>query len=153
MKAIPDDIKKYEVVDAKGAVLGRMGSLVAKHLLQGRYVAIVNAGSAIISGSRSSIKSKYMIRLNLQEKENPEHSPYWPRRSDMLVKRIIRGMLPYRSAHGKEAYERLRVYISMPDEFKDAKKLEIEKKDPSRMYSNYTTIAELSRLLGYEKKM
>ena len=66
MKAIPDDIKKYEVVDAKGAVLGRIGSIVAKHLLQGKYVAVVNADNAIISGSKSSIKSKYMIRLNLE---------------------------------------------------------------------------------------
>ena len=87
-----NDLKGYEVIDAENLVLGRMGTSVAKMLMQGRKVAIVNAEKAIITGNRSVIVARYNTRRNLQEKENPEHSPHWPRRPDLLVKRIIRGL-------------------------------------------------------------
>src|SRR5208283_3118888 len=90
-----DNYKDYVVYDAKDKVLGRLASTVAKELLNGKKVAVVNAERAFITGTKKVIVKRYKVRLNLQEKENPEHSPYWPRRPDMLVRRIIRGMLPY----------------------------------------------------------
>ncbi len=114
---------------------------------------MVNSEKAIISGSKKVILEKYKTRVNLKEKANPEHSPYWSRRPDFLVKRIIRGMLPYRKPSGKAAYRRLRVYIGMPQELSKSKLVEIESKDPRTMYVNYITIEELSRLLGYESKI
>ena len=140
------------VFDADKKVLGRLASIVAKNLLNGSEVVVVNSEKAIISGSKRVILERYRTRVNLKEKANPEHSPYWSRRPDFLVKRIIRGMLPYRKPSGKAAYRRLRVFVGIPEQFSKAKPIEIESKDPKRMYVGHMTIAELSRLLGYGRE-
>ncbi|MCL4373792.1 MAG: 50S ribosomal protein L13 [Candidatus Marsarchaeota archaeon] len=145
------DFNDFNVYNAKDQILGRLASRVAKELLSGKKVAVVNARYAVITGSKGAIVSKYRTRLNLQEKENPEHSPYWSRRPDMLFKRIVRGMLPYRKPHGKSAYKRLRVFQLMPEGLKGFKQEAIESKDLKDIYVNHITLGELSKLLGYEK--
>ncbi|MCL4403262.1 MAG: 50S ribosomal protein L13 [Candidatus Marsarchaeota archaeon] len=141
----------YIVYDATEKVLGRLATGVAKQLLSGKKVAVVNAESAIITGSPKVLAAKYKTRLDLQDKANPEHSPYWSRRPDMLVKRVIRGMLPYHRPKGKSAYRLLKVYMGVPEELKGAKRVEYESKDPDRLYVRYTKISELSKALGYRK--
>ncbi len=143
--------EKTIVYDANGKVLGRLASVVAKSLLSGSTAVIVNSEKAIISGDKKMILQRYKTRVDLKEKANPEHSPYWSRRPDFLVKRIVRGMLPYRMPRGKDAYRRLKVYMGVPEEFSKAKPIEIESKSPKDLYVGYVTIAELSRLLGYER--
>ncbi len=143
---------RYDVYDAEGKVLGRLASAVAKQLVMGKSVAVVNASKAVISGKGGVIAARYKTRLDLKESENPEHSPYWSRRPDMLVKRIIRGMLPYRRPKGKDAYRRLRVFMGVPEELKGAKPIELNMKDPNRIYTGYITVEELSKLLGYRVK-
>jgi large subunit ribosomal protein L13 len=144
--------QEYEVFDAKDKILGRLASTVAKRLLQGQKVAIINAGDAIISGDKKGIKKKYKTRLDLQEKENPEHSPYWSRRPDFLVKRVVRGMLPYhKKTTGRDAYKRLIVFVGTPDDFKKMKPIEVNTRDPKMLYTGYVTVSELSKLLGYNK--
>jgi large subunit ribosomal protein L13 len=144
--------KTYEVYDAKDKVLGRVASVVAKQLLNGKSIAVINAEQAIITGNKEVTVARYKVRLNLQEKENPDHSPYWPRRPDMLVRRIIRGMLPYhKKPSGKDAYRRLMVFQGEPKELKGFKINEIKSKDPKGIYVNYLKVGELSKLLGYNK--
>ncbi len=143
------DFDTYKLFDAKDMLVGRLASVAAKELLNGNNVVIINSEKALMSGTKSYLVKKYKVRLNLQEKENPEHSPYWPRRPDMLLKRIIRGMLPHNKPRGREAYRHLVVFIGAPSKFKDAKPVEIEKKDAKRMYVNAVSIEELTGLLGY----
>ncbi|MDE1832984.1 MAG: 50S ribosomal protein L13 [Candidatus Micrarchaeota archaeon] len=150
-QARPSAPKKV-LYDANDKVLGRLGSEVAKKLLNGDEVAIINAQGAIITGDKRIIIKRYRTRLNLQEKENPEHSPFWPRRSDLLVKRVIRGMLPYRKPSGKSAYRRLRVYMGVPEAFKATKPIEIISKNPKTIYSGYIKVGQLSKLLGYNRE-
>ncbi len=145
------DYNDFIVYNAKDQILGRLASRVAKDLIKGKKVAVVNARMAVITGSKRSILEKYKRRLGLQEKENPEHSPYWSRRPDMLFKRIVRGMLPYRKAHGKAAYKRLRVFQLVPEELKNFKYEDFKTKDLKSIYVNHITLEELSTLLGYEK--
>jgi large subunit ribosomal protein L13 len=146
--------KSVIVFDAKDKVLGRLSSVVAKHLMQGNEVIVINAEQAIISGEKRVILARYKTRINLKEKENPEHSPYWSRRPDLLVKRIIRGMLPYhKKPAGKAAYRRLRVYIGVPEDIPKKKPIEINSKDPKSIYVGYITVGELSKLLGYEREV
>ena len=141
----------FIVYDATEKVLGRLATGVAKQLLSGKKVAVVNAESAIITGSPKVLAAKYKTRLDLQDKANPEHSPYWSRRPDMLVKRVIRGMLPYHRPKGKSAYRLLRVFIGVPEELKGAKPVEYKGKEPDRLYVKYTKVSELSKALGYRK--
>lgn len=141
-----------EVINASGLVLGRLCTTVAKMLLSGKRIAVVNAEKVIITGDRKVIVSRYFVRRNLLEKENPEHSPKWSRRPDFLVKRIIRGMLPYKKPRGKTAYKGLYVFIGIPDELKKVKPIDIKVKSIKDIYIKYTTIDEVSKSLGYKTR-
>lgn len=138
------------VIDGENQVLGRLGSQVAKLLLNGDKVTIINAEKVVISGHHDDIKAKYKQLIELKDKANPEHSPYWSRRPDLFVKRSIRGMLPYKKPKGKEAFDRLRAYIAVPDEFKSKKQHKIETKDAKDIYENVMTVKELVTELGYK---
>lgn len=115
--------------DADGAVLGRVGSTVCKELLKGHEVVIINAEKSIISGDRLKIIAdlhwwKDLGGIGLK---GPKVSRY----PDLLMKRMIRGMLPWNRSRGREAYDRLRCYIGngplKVEELKDVKKLAARK--------------------------
>jgi large subunit ribosomal protein L13 len=145
---------KY-LIDGNKYVLGRLATYVAKLLLEGNHVALINAEKLVISGEKEVIVEKYKEKLNWKDKANPEHSPYWSRRPDLLVKRIIRGMLPYKRKAGREAYKRLRVFIGENVKginLKDYKKLEPDMKKANDLKEEYLEVGELSKLLGYEVK-
>jgi large subunit ribosomal protein L13 len=147
-----NDYKDYIVYDANNKVLGRLASTVAKELMNGKSVAVINAEKAFISGNKKVIRQRYNVRLRLQEKENPEHSPYWPRRPDMLVRRVIRGMLPYhKKPSGKAAFKRLRVFVGTPKELGSIKPIVLKTKAPKSMYVGYIYIDDLSKILGYNR--
>ncbi len=139
-----------KIIDAKGYVLGRIGTRVAKALLSGEEVALVNAGEAVISGNPEYTIAKYMARRSVKNRSNPEHSPHWPRRPDMLVRRIIRGMLPYKATRGREAFKRLRVYMGHPDIIGKAEENLNEGASASRLKTRFMTVNELCKNLGYK---
>lgn len=138
------------VIDGKDKVIGRVGSQVAKMLLNEHGVVIVNSEKMVITGHSPDIIAKYKQLVELKDKANPEHSPYWPRRPDMFVKRVIRGMLPYKKAKGKEAFRRLRVYVGVPGEFQKAKMHDVHTKKPSEIFESTMTIQQLTDKLGYK---
>jgi large subunit ribosomal protein L13 len=144
--------EKEFVIDCDSKILGRLASHVAKLLLKGNKVVLVNAERAAISGHASEIAADYKRRLELQDKANPEHSPYWSRRPDFLVKRIVRGMLPYKKAKGREAYGKLRVYVGTPAEFSKVKFEKVQVKERQEAYESSISVKELSERLGYEMK-
>lgn len=131
------------IIDAKGATLGRLCTAVAKSLLNGDEIAIVNSEKAIISGKKQRIKSDYKER---REIGTYRKGPFFHRSPDRIVRRTVRGMIPYQTPHGRAAYKRLRCYVGIPDEFQD-KKAEIVK-NADRQHIEYITLEELSRHLG-----
>jgi large subunit ribosomal protein L13 len=133
------------VIDANGATLGRLSTYIAKRLLGGEGIAIVNSEKAIISGKKSSIKNRYKQK---REVGTYRKGPFFPRMPDMIVKRTIRGMISYQTPHGREAFKRLKCYIGVPKEFEGEKFEIIEeaKKQPI----DYITIKELSKSLGVQ---
>ena len=139
----------YHIFDAEGRILGRVASESAKRLLSGEKVVILNSEKAVITGRKKQTVKKYFVRVGLTEKANPDHSPYWSKRPDLLVKRVVRGMLPYRKPSGKNAYRNLRVFMGTPEEFKGKVNAESKSKNLKLMYSGYMTVKELSSLLGY----
>lgn len=108
-------------IDAKDAIVGRLGAYVAKKVAENESVVIVNAEKAVFSGKAEYVAGIYAARRQMMDKANPEHSAKWPRRPDLLLKRIIRGMLPKRNARKKAAMGNLRIYMGMPSNVKDAK--------------------------------
>jgi len=91
------------IVDATGLVLGRLASVTATLLLAGDEVKIVNAEKAIITGRRESIYEEYFA---CRDRGTKERGPYFPRRPEMILKRTVRGMLPYKLKRGRDAMSR-----------------------------------------------
>lgn len=105
------------IYDATNAITGRLAASAAKKALQGEQVVVVNAGKAVVSGNARATVSKYYKRRLQQNKADPDKSPKWPRRPDLLFKRIIKGMLPKKSSRRKQALSRIRAYNDVPKEF------------------------------------
>lgn len=137
------------VVDATDHVAGRLSSQVAKLLIKGNRVSIVNCDKIMISGTRSNIISEYREFLEINSINHWKHGPKHPRRPDTIMKKMIRGMLPKEKPSGKEAHKRLRTYIGSPKEVKSLKKIKFEKAMIRKSSSNYTTMADLGRTVGW----
>jgi len=136
------------IIDATNLILGRLASNVAKRLLSGESVIIVNSEKAILSGNKRRIIEDYKKRLHRKSIVAPWEGPFQPRRPDMLLKRTIRGMLPYKAPKGRMAYKRLRVYIGIPDEYKEKDKISIPEAVSGKLKSKFITLAELCNELG-----
>ncbi len=137
------------VVDATDHIAGRLSSNVAKLLLKGNRVSIVNCDKIMISGTRSNIISEYREFLEINSINHWKHGPKHPRRPDTIMKKMIRGMLPREKPSGKKAHQRLRTFIGSPKEVKSLKKTKFEKAMIKKSSSNYTTMADLGRTIGW----
>jgi len=133
------------MIDADGAVAGRLGVIAAKALLKGETVVVVNAERSVISGSPANTIAKYAARRAVIQKANPQNAPHWPRRPDMLLRRIIRGMLPFDQAKGREAFKKLRVYMGVPEEVKNQKFEKMEQK----VLPKFIVLSDLCKRLGW----
>ena len=140
---------KAIIVDATDHVAGRLSSTVAKLLLKGNRVSIVNCEKIMISGTRSNIIKEYRDFLEISSIIHPKHGPYHPRRPDTIVKRMVRGMLPRKKPSGITAHKRLRTYIGSPKELNSLEKIQFEKAKIRKSASNYTTMGELGRTVGW----
>lgn len=138
------------IIDATNLIIGRMASVVAKELLKGEKVIIVNAEESIISGARSSVLGKYRERRERKSIVNPaRHGPFFPRRPEGIIRRAVRGMLPYKKAKGKNAFKNLRVYSGMPKELEGKKIETVELANASKLrVPKYIKLKELCNLLG-----
>lgn len=144
-------VSEQVIVDAEGQILGRMASLVAKMLLMGQKVVIVNAEKAVISGNKQSIIEEYKENvLSKKTWKMPEKGPKKYRRPDLIVKRVVRGMLPYKQWKGRMAYKNLRVYIGVPEEYVDKPKVRFPEADASRLARRYITVGELAKEVGWK---
>jgi large subunit ribosomal protein L13 len=101
------------VIDASDQVMGRLASSVAKMVLSGETVSVVNAEKSVIVGNPDSIIAEYKAK---RARGDPYHGPFFPKTPDRIFKRTVRGMIPYKTGRGKEAFKRLRVFISIPSE-------------------------------------
>jgi len=138
------------VVDATNHIAGRLASNVAKLLMQGHRVSVVNCEKIMMSGTRSNQIKEQREFLEINSIINYKHGPVHYRRPDTLMAKMIRQMLPYdRKPSGKEAHQRLRTYIGSPQEIKSLEKIQFEKALIRKTASNYTALGELCRIIGW----
>jgi len=138
-------------MDAENAILGRMSSEVAKYLLEGYEVNILNCEKAVISGKKDSVLREY---LDIQKKHthtNPRRGPFHPKRPDRLVRKTVRGMLPWKKPRGKQAFHRLMTYIGVPEEFSKSEIIKPKFADASKLSNKKTTIGELCKVFGWKE--
>jgi large subunit ribosomal protein L13 len=104
------DFEADVVVDARDCIMGRVASEVAERALDGDSVAVINAERAVITGSEEDVVGTFQKRREL----GSDRGPAYPKQPDRIVKRAVRGMVPYKKPRGREAFENVRVYIGNP---------------------------------------
>lgn len=128
-------------IDATQAQLGRLGSFVVKAALKGDEVFVLNSEKAIISGNKEDILKEITALRN--KGGNSLKGPKIPRPAERLLKRLIRGMLPWDRQRGRDAYKRIKCFKS--GEF-DESKVEVIKIKTKLPYK-YIELMEVSRLI------
>ena len=133
-----------KVIDASGCIMGRLASHAAKSLLNGDEIHIINAEEAVISGNKDSVIGEYVEKRQLN---HPRKGPFYPRMPHLMLKRAVRGMIPYQKPLGREAFKRLRVDIGKPASINNEKIVTVDK---AQMNDNtkYVSLGDVSKILG-----
>lgn len=116
------------IIDGSNALLGRLASYAAKQALLGKTVVIVNCTEIVISGDAHMIGRIYSTRR--ARGGSAMKGPNFPRGSQQIVKRTIRGMLPHRQARGSDALKRIRCYNAIPLQYKESSLIKAGKEKP-----------------------
>ena len=143
-----------KIIDGSGMVLGRLASHVAKESLKGEEIAIINCSEIVITGNRERIKKDFLekrLRVGSSQK-GPKHS----RKTEKIVKRTIRGMLPnYREGRGREAWKRIKCYDKIPKELDGKEFIQLKKENKNKTKLTKKDIDaklfEVANELGHKK--
>jgi len=120
-----------KIIDGENAVLGRLASYVAKESLKGEEVTVLNSEKIIITGNKTWINNDFTQKRKMagSSQKGPTHS----RPNYMIVKRVIRGMLPnHRTGKGRDAFKRIKCYEGFPEEFKNKKIIKLNEKEKNK---------------------
>lgn len=122
--ANPDKIdRKWYVVDAKGATLGRLASEVASvlrgknkpeftpHVDCGDYVIVINAAEVKVTGKKLDQKIYYNHSEYVGGMRETTLRELLAKKPERVVELAIKGMLP-KGPLGRDMYRKLHVYAS-----------------------------------------
>lgn len=138
-----------KLYDAENQILGRLASVVAKQLLNGEKVFVVNSEKAIISGNPKQKKEFYAHRV---ERGDPIHGPFFPKQPSEIFRRTVRGMLPWDRSRGRNAYKNLRVFVGIPESLQGKNFEKTSVADAAKLKTRYMTLGKLSEQLGAKKR-
>ena len=143
--------KEVVYVDATEKVAGRLASIIAKLLLNGKEVIVLNAEKAVITGKKERVLAWYEKKLRIKSRVNPRrHGPFKPKTPDGIFRRIVRGMLPREKAKGKEALRRLKVFVGKPKKLAHVKTVDFPEASYRVNPHGYLTLEEIARSLGWK---
>jgi len=133
------------IIDGTNLIAGRLATYSAKKALLGYGVIIVNADKVVITGKKETILAKFKSKI---QRGDVFKGPFISRMPDRLLRRMIRGMLPYKQYKGKTAFKRIMCYIGIPNSLKDKKPITLKNADVSKIKATkFLTLAEISKLL------
>jgi len=141
------------IVDADKQILGRMASEIAKILLKetDSKITVINAEKAVVTGNKRFLVGKYKKRAELRTNTNPLAGPFYPRSPDALVRRTVRGMLPWKKYKGREAYRRLKVYMGVPENIEKKNVIQFDQANGTNLKSKHLTTGDIAiRIGGYK---
>lgn len=146
------------VIDATDHVVGRLASVVAKKLLNGQRMTIVNAEKAVLTGSKGSIKEHYLMLARRKQRTSHKKITVWyPKRPETLLKNSVTRMLPKKKPKGRDAAKRLRVYTGMPSQYAGRDLQTVEKAKLTGAISSSgkmlksITLGELAAEMGWRR--
>ena len=118
----PSDITRdWWLVDAEGAVLGRLASEVAKllrgkhkpyftpHLDTGDHVIVINADKVVLTGSKLTGKTYYRHSGYPGGLKAMPYSKYMVKHPEAAIEKAVKGMLPGNRL-GRAMLKKLKVY-------------------------------------------
>lgn len=141
-------MKPVTLVNAEGLIVGRLCSKVAKRLLNGEEVIILNAEKAVFSGKRKSKVAEAHIFLEVGA---PERGPFHYRRPDRFLRKTVRGMLPFKQPKGKNAYKRLKVFMGIPRELAGQQMITFTEASSANLRGPHFTLLEMAKEIGWSK--
>lgn len=134
------------IIDAKDTILGRLSSYIAKQVLLGNKVDVINCEECVVSGRKDAILDEYIRKLH---RKAPTKGPFFYRRPDMFVKRTIRGMLPFKRARGIDAFRNVKCHIGVPENLKNEKALKVENANVEELHSaDYLKVKDICKAVG-----
>ena len=117
------DIKeKWIIVDAKGAVLGRLASSIAArlrgkhnplftpHVDSGDWVVVVNADKIVLTGRKWQKKIYYRHSGYIGGLKMITAQKLMEKRPEDLIRFAVKGMLP-KNRLGRKLFKKLKVYV------------------------------------------
>ena len=120
--ANPDTVeRKWYVVDADGATLGRLASEVAAvlrgknkpiftpHVDCGDYVIVINADKIAVSGKKMEQKVYYSHSLYVGGMKETTLRELKAKKPEKVIENAVKGMLP-KGPLGEQMYKKLHVY-------------------------------------------
>merc|ERR1711998_574820 len=144
--------EKLVVIDARGHLLGRLASFVAKEALLGQKIVVVRCEELVISGSHIRNKLKLLMKRNKRMNTNPVKGPFHHKSPSDMFMRVVRGMLPHVWYRGSAAFQRVKAVEGIPAPFDQIKKmvvpdaLRVTRLRPGRKYSD---VGKLAQELGW----
>lgn len=143
-------LEREIVIDGSGMVLGRLASIVAKLLMMGWKVHVVNAEKIVLSGDPNMVINSYKATvLGVRSHFSHKWRPKRPRTPQRLFKHTVRGMLPKNKPKGREALSRLKVYVGVPPHLGTRKLVRVPEADASRLGSTFVELGAVAKQLGW----
>nr|UXY87306.1 60S ribosomal protein L13A [Cryptomonas sp.] len=148
-------MKILQVINGNGHLIGRLASVCAKQLLNGKKIVVVHCEKIEISGKEIKNKYKYLSLRKKRTNTNPRRGPFHFRSPSQIFWKVVRGMLPHKTKRGTNALMNLRVYEGVPPSLVKMKKfvipeaLRILRLSPGRKYSK---LENISNQIGWTKK-
>ncbi|MEM2956127.1 MAG: 50S ribosomal protein L13 [Candidatus Pacearchaeota archaeon] len=112
---------KEIIIDAAGSALGRFSTFAAKQALLGNKVIIINCNKAVITGKKHAVLEAYQKKL--ARGGFSQKGPYISKIPEKIVKRTIRGMLPWNIARGRKAFKLIKCFNESPEQYAKSEKI------------------------------
>lgn len=150
-------MKKWKIIDTDGLILGRLASKIAKMVLLGDNVVLINTNGIQISGNKNDIIDHYIQYKNVRTASNPKKGPFRVGfQPHTFIKKTIKPMLP-KNERGKIAMKRIHSYIydipedkkakyGKPEEVKFGKKFQA-----TRLGRKKISVGEVCKIIGWTK--
>ncbi len=139
-----------KVYNGENMILGRLAARVAKDALLGEEVKVINCEKVVVSGQKQKIFAA--MKQKYDRRGYPTKSANLSRLPERFVRRSIRGMLPWKQARGREAFDKIMCYRGVPDSLKDAEVINLKEASLTKLPTlKYVRVAQICAQLGGNK--
>ena len=146
--------EKELIIDARGHLLGRLASVVAKELLRGQRIVVVRCEAINKSGSLFRNKLKFNEFLKKHKSSNHRRGAFHFRTPSRIFWRTVRGMLPHKLARGSAALDKLKVFEGIPFPYDHKKRVVIPdalKVLRMKDHRKFCALGEIAKLAGWKR--